>query len=82
MCISHSVMATLEQCLSKVHDWLLHNGLSPNPAKSNAVQFATGRGRRDEVESISVSGAAIKPASLTKSQESRVLGSHLIVDCR
>ena len=60
-------LATFEQCLSKVHDWLLHNGLSPNPAKSNAVQFATGRGRRDEVESISVSGAAIKPAASVKS---------------
>jgi len=34
----------MEQCLSKVHDWLLHNGLSPNPAKSDAVQFTTGRG--------------------------------------
>ena len=59
-------LATLEQCLSKIHDWLLHNGLSPNPAKSNAVQFATGRGRRDVVESISVSGAAIKPAASVK----------------
>ena len=59
-------LATLEQCLSKVHDWLLHNGLSPNPPKSNAVQFASGRGRRD-VESVSVSGAALKPAASVKS---------------
>jgi len=53
-------LATTEQCLSKVHNWLLHNGLSPNPAKSDAVQFTTGRGRRceDNVESVSVSGVS------------------------
>ena len=64
-------MATIEQCLSKVQDWLLHNGVSPNPANSDAVQFTTGRrrGRRceDNVESVSVSGVAITPSASVKS---------------
>ena len=62
-------LTTMEQCLSKVHDWLLHNGLSLNPAKSDAVQFTTGRGRRceDNVESVSVSGVAITPSASVKS---------------
>ena len=37
-------LATLEHCVSEVHEWLLHNGLALNPAKSDAVQFSTGRG--------------------------------------
>ena len=58
-------LATLEQCLSRVHEWLLHNGLSLNPTKSEAVQFANGWGRRcgGPVESISVSGVAIHAPS-------------------
>ena len=62
-------LTTMEQCLSKVHDWLLHNGLSPNPAKSDAVQFTTGRGRRceDNIESVSVSGVAITQSASVKS---------------
>jgi len=62
-------LATMEQCLFRVHDWLLHNGLSPNPAKSDAVQFTTGRGCRceDDVKSVLVSGVAITPSASVKS---------------
>ena len=60
---------SMEQCLSKVHDWLLHNWLLPNPAKSDAVQFTTGRGRHceDNDESVSVSEVAITPSASVKS---------------
>lgn len=62
-------LATLEQCLSKVHQWLLHNGLALNPVKSDAVQFALGRGRAraDGVAVVDVSGVAIRPAAVVKS---------------
>lgn len=62
-------LATLEHCVSEVHEWLLHNGLALNPAKSDAVQFSTGRGCSsvDNVAAINVSGAAIRPASTVKS---------------
>ena len=62
-------LATMEQCLCKVHYWLLHNGLSPNPAKSDAVQFTTRMDHHceDDVESVSVSGVAITPSASVKS---------------
>jgi len=62
-------LATLEQCLLKVHEWLLHNGLFHDPDKSCAVQFVTGRWRGSEVDvtSISVSGVSIEPAASVKS---------------
>jgi len=61
-------LATMEQCLSKVHDWI-DNGLSPNTAKSDAVQFTIGRGRHceDDIESVSVSRVAITPSASVKS---------------
>ena len=71
-------LETLERCVSKVHEWLLHNGLALNPTKSNAVQFSVGRGRArtDGVTAVDVSGAEIKPAATIKNLEV-VLDQHL-----
>jgi hypothetical protein len=62
-------LETLERCVSKVHEWLLHNGLALNPAKSEAVQFSIGRGRArtDGVTAVNVSGTDIQPAATFKS---------------
>ena len=58
----------LERCVSKVHEWLLHNGLALNPAKSDVVQFSVcrGRARTDGVTEVDVSGAEIKLAVTIK----------------
>ena len=62
-------LETLERCVTKVHEWLLHNGLALNPAKSDAVQFSIGRGRArtDRIAVVDVSGADIQPAATIKS---------------
>ena len=58
---SDDQLKTLEQCVSKVHEWLLHNGLALNPTKSDAIQFTVGCGhvRTDGVTMVDVSGAEI-----------------------
>ena len=62
-------MATLERCVNAVHNWLLHNGLSLNPAKSDAIQFSIGQARSSVVDiaTVNVSGAVIQPSATIKS---------------
>ncbi len=62
-------LETLQQCTSGVQQWLMHNGLLLNPAKSDAVQFTLGKGRSaiEEISKVCVSGVAIKPSMFVKS---------------
>jgi Reverse transcriptase (RNA-dependent DNA polymerase) len=59
----------LEKCVSKVHEWLLHNGLALNPAKPEAVQFSIGRGRArtHSITAVDVWNTPIQPAATIKS---------------
>jgi len=59
----------LENCTASVHAWLQINGLQLNPTKSEVIQFTATRGRDrvDDVTSLQVSNAAIKPSSTIKS---------------
>ena len=73
-------LETLEQCINSVNKWLLHNGLSLNPTKSDAIQFSTGRKRNAvDVPAVSVSGVAIQP-SATINSLGVVLDRHLSFD--
>ena len=51
-----------------VHAWLQMNGLQLNPNKSEVIQFTAirGRDRVEDVTSLQVSNAAIKPSSTIK----------------
>ena len=62
-------MTQLENCTASVHAWLQINGLQLNPTKSAVIQFTATRGRDrvDDVTSLQVSNAAIKPSSTIKS---------------
>jgi len=62
-------LSVLEQCISSVHEWLLHNGLALNPSKTEAIQFSLGRDCScvDDMQCINVSGVAIQPAATLKS---------------
>jgi Reverse transcriptase (RNA-dependent DNA polymerase)/Endonuclease-reverse transcriptase len=59
----------LENCITSVHKWMLHNWLSLNPKKSDVIQFISGRGqnRVEDVASVAVSGVPIRPSSCVKS---------------
>ena len=59
----------LEQCTSRIHTWLLQNGLQLNPRKSEAIQFTVGSERQStaNLTSVSVSGAEICTAPSVKS---------------
>lgn len=78
---SKAQLSTLESCVSAVHNWMLHNGLSLNPAKSEAIQFSIGRGHSTVVDiaTVNVSGAAIQPTASVKSLGVR-LDRHLSFD--
>lgn len=74
-------LETLERCIYAVHDWMLQNGLSLNPSKSEAIQFSLGRGRRSvsDIGSVDVSGADIQPTTVVKSL-GVLLDQHLSFD--
>ena len=74
-------IGTLERCISAVHEWLLHNGLSLNPTKSDAIQFSISRARSSaaSIASVNVSGAVIQPAPTVKSL-GVTLDTHLSFD--
>ena len=72
-------LATLEQCIVSVHQWLLHNGLALNPKKSDVIQFVSRRSKIDEVVSVRISDAVIKPVPAIKSL-GMTLDRHLIFD--
>ena len=59
----------LETCTASIHSWLQMNGLQLNPNKSEVIQFTAARGRNrvEDVTSIQISNAAIKPSSTIKS---------------
>jgi hypothetical protein len=59
----------LENCIASVHSWLQQNGLQLNPSKSEVTQFTTCRGkdRVDDVASLRISDAAVKPSDTVKS---------------
>jgi len=57
----------MESCIHVIHDWLMHNGLSLNPAKSEVIQFSTRRSRVNKLQSLSVSGNPVQLASSVKS---------------
>jgi hypothetical protein len=62
-------LTQLENCTASVHAWLQMNWLQLNPNKSEVIQFTAtrGRDRAEDVTSLQVSNAAIKPSSTIKS---------------
>ena len=62
-------LTQLETCAASVHAWLQMNGLLLNPKKSEVIQFTATRGRDrvEDVTSLQVSSAAIKPSLTIKS---------------
>jgi Reverse transcriptase (RNA-dependent DNA polymerase) len=62
-------LTQLETCTASVHAWLQMNGLQLNPNKSEGIQFIATRGRDrvEDVTSLQVSNAAIKPSSTMQS---------------
>jgi hypothetical protein len=64
-------LATFEMCISSIHQWLLNNGLSFNPSKSEAIQFVTGRERSGALDkaTVNVSGVVIQPAGPSRASE-------------
>ena len=65
----HVKVDQLENCTASVHAWLQTNGLQLNPTKSEVMQFSATRGRDrvDDIVSLHISGAEIKPSSTIKS---------------
>ena len=61
---------TIESCICAIHDWLMHNGLSLNPAKSEVTQFSTRRSTVNKLQSLSVSGTPVQCATSINSQKS------------
>ena len=59
----------LECCTVSIHSWLMHNGLQLNPKKSEVIQFTVGhgRGRVEDVKSVTVSGVVLEPSKTVKS---------------
>ena len=61
-----SLIASIESCTLRVHDWLLNNALHLNPSKSEAITFFNPRSKplqnlAESIETISVAGSPIKP---------------------
>jgi len=65
----HVKLNQLETCTASIHSWLQINGLQLNPNKSEVIQFTAARGRNrvEDVISIHISNAAIKPSSTIQS---------------
>jgi hypothetical protein len=65
----HVKVNQLENCTASVHAWRQTNGLQLNPTKSEVMQFSATRGRDrvDDIVSLHISGAEIKPSSTIKS---------------
>ena len=59
----------LERCTDAIYDWLSHNGLALNPAKSEAIRISVGPPLSNavSVDTISVAGAPIKLVDSIKS---------------
>jgi len=53
-------LESLERCVSKVHEWLLHNSLALNQVKSDAVQFSVGAGAHERTLSQRSTYPALK----------------------
>ena len=60
-----SQIASIESCTQRIHDWLLNNGLHPNPSKSEAIAFHNPRNKpptalAESIGTVSVAGSPIK----------------------
>jgi len=61
-------LASLEECLSAVHTWLLHNSLCLNPAKSDTIVFTPSRQQHTtKLDTVTVSGQPVVPSLTVKS---------------
>ena len=60
-----SLIALIESCTQRVHDWLLNNGLHLNPSKSEAIAFYNPRSKplaalAESIGTVSVAGSPSK----------------------
>jgi len=69
----------MESCVRAIHDWLLHNGLSLNPAKSEVIQFGTRRSTANKLQSLSISGTSVQLTTSVK-RLGVTLDEHLSLD--
>ena len=60
-----TLIASIESCTQRVHNWLLNNGLHLNPSKSEAIVFYNPRSKplaalAESIRTVSVAGSPIK----------------------
>ena len=63
----------VQQCTNAIYDWLSHNGLALNPAKSEAIKISVGLVQQNSVpiDTISVYVVSIKPVDSVKKSRCR-----------
>ena len=64
----YSSLCSLPQCVSSLHSWFLHNGLVPNPTKTEAICFGTNPRLKslNNLTSIEVAGTSVPLAYQVK----------------